>query len=86
MNENIKCGYSFSKLGRKEQYGTKIICVFIFFFHFHRLPCELENAHVLYKIKRKFAFFGEYQICFISWVENDVLNSLDEIYLVFASK
>ena len=27
------------------------------FLHFHRLPCELENARVLYKIKRKFAFF-----------------------------
>ena len=35
MNENIKCGYSFSKLERKEQCGTKITCVFnlfIFFF------------------------------------------------------
>ena len=31
--------------------------VFVFFLHFHRLPCELENALVLYKIKRKFAFF-----------------------------
>ena len=28
------------------------------FLHFHRLPCELENARVLYKIKRKFAFFS----------------------------
>ena len=42
------------------------------FLHFHRLPCELENTRVLYKIKRKFAlfFFGEYQIYFISGVEN----------------
>ena len=40
-------------------------------FEFHRLPCELENARVLYKIKRKFAFFfGEFQIYFISRVEN----------------
>ena len=37
---------------------------------FHRLPHELENACVLYKIKRKFAFFGEYQIYFISRVGN----------------
>ena len=30
-------------------------------------PCELENARVLYKLKRKFAFFfGENQIYFIS--------------------
>ena len=43
--------------------------------HFHRLLCELENAHVLYKIKIKFAFF-----------HSDVFNSLDEIYLVFTSK
>ena len=59
MNENIKCGYSFSKLERKEQRGTKIVCVFkiFWFLHFHRLPCELENARVLYKIKRKFASF-----------------------------
>ena len=44
----------------KEQSGTKIICVFknFWFLHFHRLLCELENAHVLYKIKRKFAFFS----------------------------
>ena len=50
MNENIKCGYSFSQLERKEQCGSKIICVFNFFWnlHFHRLPCELENARVLY--------------------------------------
>ena len=69
MNENIKCGYSFSSLEHKEQCGTKIICVFknVWFLHFHRLPRELENARVLYKIKRKFAFFfGEYQIYFIS--------------------
>ena len=60
MNENIKWGYSFSKLERKEQCGTKIICVFnnFWFLYFHRLPCELENARVLYKIKRKFAFFS----------------------------
>ena len=40
------------------------------FLHCHRLPCELENARVLYKIKRKvvlflflfFVFFSEYQI------------------------
>ena len=53
MNENIK-------LERKEQCSTKIICVFkkFWFLHFHRLPCELENARVLYKIKRKFAFFS----------------------------
>ena len=59
MNENIE---------RKEQCGTKIICVFKNFWvlHFHRLPCELENARVLYKIKRKYAFFDEYQIYFIS--------------------
>ena len=59
MNENIKCGYSFSSLERKEQCGAKIICVFknVWFLHFHRLPRELENARVLYKIKRKFAFF-----------------------------
>ena len=25
------------------------------FLHFHRLPCDLENARVLYKIKRKLA-------------------------------
>ena len=24
------------------------------FLHLYRLPCELENARVLYKIKRKF--------------------------------
>ena len=31
--------------------------------HFHHQPRELENARVLYKIKRKFAFFsGEQQI------------------------
>ena len=55
INENIKCGYSFSLLERKEQCGSKIICVFksFWFLHFHRLPCELENARVLYKIKRK---------------------------------
>ena len=51
------------KMPRKEQCGTKIICVFkdfffFFFLHFHRLLCELENARVLYKIKRKFAFFS----------------------------
>ena len=23
------------------------------FLHFHRLPCELENARVLYKIKKE---------------------------------
>ena len=41
------------------------------FLHSHRLLCEFENARVLYKIKRKFAFFfGEYQIYFISLVEN----------------
>ena len=59
MNENIKRGYSFSKLERKKQCGTKIICVFKIFWylHFHRLPCELENSCVLYKIKRKLAFF-----------------------------
>ena len=28
MNENIKCGYSFSQLERKEQCGTKSIFVF----------------------------------------------------------
>ena len=42
-----------------------ILFYFIFFWHFHRLPCELENARVLYNIKRKFAVFGEYQIYFI---------------------
>ena len=59
MNENIKCGYSFSKLEHKEQCGTKIIRVFknFLFLHFHHLPCALENACALYKIKRKFAFF-----------------------------
>ena len=59
MNENIKCGYSFSWLERKEQCGTKIIRVFkiFLFLHFHLLPCALENACALYKIKRKFAFF-----------------------------
>ena len=25
------------------------------FLHFHRLPCDLENARVLYEIKRKLA-------------------------------
>ena len=68
-NENIKCVYSFCYLERKEQCGTKIICVFknFWFLQFHRLPCELENARVLYEIKRNFAFFiGEYQIYFIS--------------------
>ena len=68
MNENIKCGYSFSTLQRKEQCGTKIICVFknFWFLHFHGLPCELENARVLYIIKKKLLFFfGEYQIYFI---------------------
>ena len=46
-------------LTRKEQCGTKIICVFnnFYFLHFHRLPYALENARVLYKIKRKFASF-----------------------------
>ena len=40
--------------------------IYLFFLHFHRLPCELENARVLDKIKRKFSFFfGEYQIYFI---------------------
>ena len=65
MNEIIRCG-----LECKEQCGTKIICVFkkFWFLHVHRLPCELKNARVLYKIKRKFAFcfFGECQIYFIS--------------------
>ena len=42
-----------------------IYLFFFFFWHFHRLPCELENARVLYNIKRKFAVFGEYQIYFI---------------------
>ena len=32
------------------------IFFFFFFLHFHHLPCELENARVLYKIKIKFAF------------------------------
>ena len=70
-------------LERKEQCGTKIICVFknFWFLHFHRLPCELENARVLYKIKRKFAFFS------VRTHENsDVFNSRDEIYLVFTEK
>ena len=60
MNENIKCWYSFSYLEGKEQCGTKIIYVSknFWFLHFHRLPCELENARaILDKIKRKFAFF-----------------------------
>ena len=32
-------------------------CVFnnFWFLHFHRLPCDLENARVLYEIKRKLA-------------------------------
>ena len=60
MNESIKCGYSFSLFELKEQCGTKIICVYkiVWFLHFHRMPCELENARVLCKIKRKFAFFS----------------------------
>ena len=33
-----------------------IFFFFFFFLHFH-LPCELGNARVLYKIKRKFASF-----------------------------
>ena len=88
MNENIKCGYSFSKLERKKQCGSKIISVvhflyfyfiyfiffiffiyFFFFLHFHRLPCELENARVLYKIKRKFAFFFSVNTKYISFRE-----------------
>ena len=39
----------------------KYIYFFFFnfwFLHFHYLPCELENARVLYTIKRKFAFFS----------------------------
>ena len=86
MNKNIKFGYSFSYLERKEQCCTKIICVFknFWFLHFHRLL----NARVLYKIKRKFAFFCEYQIYFISLVENiknsDVCNSHDEIIIWYS--
>ena len=35
----------------------KFFCVFnnCWFLHFHRLPCDLKNARVLYKIKRKLA-------------------------------
>ena len=35
----------------------QIFCVFnnFWFLHFHRLPCDLENARVLYKLKRKLA-------------------------------
>ena len=35
----------------------QFFCVFnnFWFLHFHRLPCDLENARVLYKIKRKLA-------------------------------
>ena len=35
----------------------KFFCVFnnFWFLHFHRLPCDSENARVLYKIKRKLA-------------------------------
>ena len=67
INENVKCGYSFSKSERKKQCGIKIICVFknVCFLHFHRLPCELENACVLYKIKKNAFFSGEYRINFI---------------------
>ena len=37
----------------------KLFVFSIFFsFHFHHLPCELENARILYKIKIKFAFFS----------------------------
>ena len=51
MNGNIKCGYSFSKLERKEQCGPKLF-VFskIFDFAFSPPPCELENAY-MYCIK-----------------------------------
>ena len=65
MNENIQCGYSFSYLERKEQCGTKIICVFHFFFFFFLIAC-LENWKMpVYCInKKRFFFFGEYQIYF----------------------
>ena len=58
MNENIKCVFSFSSLESEEQCGTKIFCVFnnFWFLHFHRLPCDSENARVLYKIKKKISF------------------------------
>ena len=36
-------------------FSNVLCCCFL---HFDRLPCELENARVLYKIKRKFAFFS----------------------------
>ena len=45
-------------------------------------PFQLENARVLYKIKRKFAFFSVLR----TRENSDVFNSLDEIYLAFTSK
>ena len=36
------------------------------FLHFHRLPCELENVLVLYKTKRKIAFFFSVNTKYIS--------------------
>ena len=32
-----------------------VFSTIFWFLHFHRLPCDLENARVLYKIKRKLA-------------------------------
>ena len=55
---------------------------FFVFLHFHRLPCGLENALVLYKIKRKFAS----RELLRTREHSDVFNSLDEIYLVFTLK
>ena len=63
------------------------VCFFFFnlwFVHFHRLPSELENARVLYKIKkRKFSFFSVNTRYMSS---RDVFNLLDKIYLIFTSK
>ena len=70
------------------------------FLHFYRLPCELQNARALYKIKRKFAFFSvntkyissselktsRFSLVLRTRENSDVFNSLDEIYLVFTSK
>ena len=68
MNENIKCGCSVGNNVRNNVVPKLFVFSKIFgFCILNRLPCELENARVFYKIKRQFAFFfGEYQMFLIS--------------------
>ena len=54
LNENIKCGYTFSKLECDEYFGTKIILFFAFSAPPFSVGETLHVAYKKYKIKRKY--------------------------------